>query len=145
MSLTTGEISQSECLSIPYVAKIMRALREGGLVTSVRGQSGGYRLARTPGEISVSEALAVLGGRLFEGEFCDQHAGHAETCTRSTDCSIRSLWRGVQSVVDQVLRRTSLKDLVCNEEQMDKFVTDLVVLTGGVDSAAPAYGVSDRG
>ena len=113
---------------MPYAAKMMRTLRSGGLVTSVRGQAGGYRLARPAGEISVSETLGVLGSPLFEGEFCDKHSGNEDTCTHSIDCSIRSVWRGVQQVVDKVLSRTTIQDLLRQEPQMDVFVRDLVVL-----------------
>ena len=136
-SATLAEISQAEGISLPYAAKMMRLLREGGLVTSARGQAGGYRLARPPESITVSEALAVLGGRLFEDQFCDDHSGSEDTCTHSIDCSIRSLWRAVQSVVDRLLSRTTIKDLACSEHQMDSFVQDLVVLTGGINQIRP--------
>ena len=136
-SATLAEISQAEGISVPYAAKMMRILREGRLVTSARGQAGGYRLARPPESITVSEALAVLGGRLFEDQFCDDHSGSEDTCTHSIDCSIRSLWRAVQSVVDRLLSRTTIKDLACSEHQMDSFVQDLVVLTGGMSQIRP--------
>ena len=136
-SATLAEISQAEGISLPYAAKMMRLLREGGLVTSARGQAGGYRLARPSESITVSEALAVLGGRLFEGKFCDDHSGTEDTCTHSIDCSIRSLWRAVQSVVDRLLSRTTIKDLATSERQMDSFVQDLVVLTGGMNQIRP--------
>lgn len=137
-SVTLPEISQAEGISVPYAAKMMRILREGGLVTSVRGQSGGYQLVRPADKITVSEALALLGGRLFEGKFCDEHTGSEDTCTHSIDCSIRSLWRAVQSVVDRLLSRTTIHDLICSEAQMDNFVQDLVVLTSSLSSQSPS-------
>ena len=130
-SMTIPKISEREGMSVPYVAKIMRVLRAAGLVTSERGQAGGYRLAYPAEKIAVGQALAVLGGRLFEVEFCDRHAGNKDTCTHSVDCSIRSLWRGVQTVVDQVLARTTLSDLLRSEKEMDSYVSSLVVLTAG--------------
>lgn len=133
-SLTLQEISSSEGISLPYTAKMMRILRAGGVVTSMRGQSGGYRLARSASDITVAETMAVLGGRLFEGKFCDDHAGSADTCTHSIDCSIRSLWRAMQSVVDRLLVKTTIQDLVRSEERMDAFVQNLIVL-GGADQA----------
>ena len=136
-SATLAEISQAEGISVPYAAKMMRLLREGGLVTSARGQAGGYKLARPPENISVGEALAVLGGRLFEGKFCDDHSGSEDTCTHSIDCSIRSLWRAVQEVVDRLLSKTTLKDLATSERQMDAFVQDLVLLTGNMNENRP--------
>ena len=128
-NLTIPEISHKEGVSIPYVAKLMRILRAGNLVTSERGQSGGYRLAQPAEEISAAKALAVLGGRFYEGEFCEKYPGNEDECTHTTNCSIRSLWRAVQTVVDQVLTQTTIKDLVRNEDQMDKFVDTLVVLS----------------
>ena len=113
-NLTIPEIARAEGLSTPYVAKLMRVLRRGGLVKSVRGQAGGYTLARPLGGITVAEALAVLGGRLYEAEFCAQHHGKPEVCNRTTDCSIRFLWRSVQQVVDQVLSKATLQDLLPN-------------------------------
>jgi Rrf2 family protein len=133
-SMTIPEISQAEGMSSAYVAKVMRALREGGLVVSERGQAGGYRLARGPEEISAAQALAVLGGKFYEGEFCEKYSGNEEECAHTVNCSIRSLWKAVQTVVDQVLTSTSLKDLIRSEEAMDRFVDDLVVIS----SAAPA-------
>ena len=135
-SLTISEISRAEGISVPHTAKLMRILREGGLVTSERGQAGGYTLIRPPESITAKQAIQVLGGDLYGGEFCGRFSGHEDHCTHSIDCSIRSLWRAVQAVVDQLLNRTSLRDLMCGEREMDRFVDDLVVLTGQADEVA---------
>jgi Rrf2 family protein len=111
-SMTIPEISRAEGLSAHYVAKLMRVLRRGGLVNSVRGQSGGYTLSRPLNRITVAEALAVLGGRLYDPDFCEQHVGSEEVCAHTIDCSIRFLWRAVQHVVDQLLSKTTLEDLL---------------------------------
>ena len=110
-SLTIPEISRAEGLSPPYVAKLMRILRKGGLVKSVRGQAGGYMLTRPLGQIRVAEALAALGGRLYQPGFCEEHAGTAKVCPHAAGCRIRSLWEGVQKAVEQVLAETSLAEL----------------------------------
>lgn len=110
-SITIPEISRAEHISKEYVAKLMRVLRRGGLVRSLRGQSGGYVLARPLGEVTVSEALLVLGGPLYDPAFCEQHAGEG-TCSRAIDCSVRSLWTTVQEAVDDVLARKTLADLL---------------------------------
>ena len=125
-SLTISEISRAEGISPEYVAKLMRILRQGGLVTSARGAAGGYTLSRSPEQITAGEALALLGGRLFESGFCERHAGAESLCTHSIDCSIRSLWQALQTAVDQVLTRTTLKDLLCSEPEMVSLMTDLV-------------------
>jgi Rrf2 family protein len=117
-SLTIAELARAEGLSAPNAAKILRVLRRGGLVKATRGQSGGYLLARPAAEINLGEALAVLGGRLYDPHFCDKHPGMEASCFHLTDCSIRSVWRLVQGAVDQVLGRLSLKDLLRNEVEV---------------------------
>jgi Rrf2 family protein len=125
-SLTIPEIGRAEALSIAYVAKLMRILRQGKFVNSVRGQTGGYTLARSPENTSVGEVLAMLGGRLFESGFCDQFSGLRRICTHSADCSIRSLWGAVQSAVDSVLSGITLKDLLQKESDMKTQLRPLV-------------------
>ncbi len=117
-SLTIPEIARAEGISTHYAAKLLRVLRKGGLVKSVRGQAGGYVLVRPLERITVTEALAALGGRLYEPEFCDQHGGSEMVCAHTIDCSIRGLWRKVQQAVDQVLGTTTLAELLPKEEPL---------------------------
>jgi Rrf2 family protein len=128
-SLTIPKIAQKEGISNFYVAKLMRILRRGELVNSVRGQAGGYELARPPGKIVVGEALAILGGRFYDPGFCEEHSGSETSCANSVDCSVRSLWRAVQQVIDQVLSKTTLKDLLSNEAEMTSWTGHLVKVT----------------
>lgn len=119
-SVSISELSRSEGISEPNVAKMMRVLREGGFVRSTRGQAGGYALSRPAEQINVGEALATLGGRLYEPSFCDSHSGMERLCTHMPDCSIRSVWRMLQNAVDQVLGRITLKDLLVSESEMSQ-------------------------
>lgn len=119
-SVSISELSRSEGISEPNVAKMMRVLREGGFVRSTRGQAGGYALSRPADEINVGEALAALGGRLYEASFCDSHSGMERLCTHMPDCSIRSVWRMLQNAVDQVLGKITLKDLLVSEREMSQ-------------------------
>jgi Rrf2 family protein len=128
--LTIPVLSSLEGISRSYVAKLLRILRRGGYVKSARGQVGGYTLARPASEINVGEVLALLGGRLFDPDFCDRHVGLESVCANSDDCSIRSLWRGVQIVVDHLLSRTTLADLLRNEQETASWVSHLVKLSG---------------
>lgn len=127
-SLTIPEISRAEGISTPYAAKIMRLLRRGGFVQSTRGKAGGYSLARPADRILLSDLLNLLGGRLFEPDFCNRHSGVEDVCTNSVDCSIRSLWRAVQLVVDHTLGKVTVGDLLRNEQNMFSWVGSLVNL-----------------
>ncbi|MDE3159313.1 MAG: Rrf2 family transcriptional regulator, partial [Acidobacteriota bacterium] len=119
---TIPEISHAEGVSPAYAAKILRVLRKGGFVKAARGKEGGYTLARPAEAIVIGEVIDTLGGRLFESNFCESHTGQVPICTRSVDCSVRSLWRAVQVAVDHVLSRATLRDLLQNEEDMNSWV-----------------------
>ena len=124
-SLTIPEISQAEGVSNAYVAKLLRILRRGGFVKSARGKAGGYTLARPADRVVVGEVIDELGGRFFDPGFCNQHAGQMTVCANTVDCSVRSLWRALQVVVDDVLQKTTLHDLMRNEHDMSSWVTTL--------------------
>jgi Rrf2 family iron-sulfur cluster assembly transcriptional regulator len=121
--LTIPEISQSEGISIPNTAKLLRILRLGGFLESSRGQTGGYSLSKPAEEIAVGEVLNVLGGKLYDKEFCSSYSGTVNICTNSIDCSIRSIWQTVQLAVDEVLNKITLKDLLVSENTLVTKIT----------------------
>jgi Rrf2 family protein len=115
-SLTIGQLSQLEGLTVANAAKIMRLLRRGRFVKSTRGQAGGYALAFSPEEIVVGDVLAALGPRLFDAGFCERHAGAEDLCTHVGDCSIRPVLRQLQDAVDTVMGRLTLAQLLQGEQ-----------------------------
>ncbi len=129
--LTIPEIGKAEGISEAYVGKLLRTLRLGGFVTAARG-TGGYSLARPASQIALGDVMAVLGGRLFERDFCETHTGQMKDCVHSVDCSLRVLWCAVQAAVDDVLRRTTLQDLLCSEQQMITWVKGLGEFTSHI-------------
>ena len=116
--LRIPEIAAAEGLSPEYAAKLMRTLRQGGLVVSTRGASGGYRLARPADEVSVWQVLSVLGGPLFSDSFCASHPGQLRDCIHSTDCSVRALWHWVGSAIREALTGVTLADMYRGEHPM---------------------------
>jgi len=120
---TIAQISASEGLSTEYSGKLLGILSKSGLVESVRGRNGGYRLTRGASEISVASILAALGSAFYRGETCERFPGEQDSCVHTNTCSIRSLWSGLQTLIDLVLTRTTLQDLVMLEERS---VTDWI-------------------
>ena len=114
-TITTPEIARAEGIGPEYAAKILRTLREGGLVISTRGAAGGYRLSRPASEITVRQAIAVLGGEIFPAGFCDCHPGRRRDCVHATNCSVRALWRNVKGMLSRALDAITLEDL-CRDE-----------------------------
>jgi Rrf2 family protein len=112
-SLTIPELSKAEGITVHNTAKLLRLLRLGGFLESERGQAGGYSLSKPPEQIIVAAVLNSLGGRLFdEDEFCGTHGDGIMLCTNSIECSLRSLWKKVQTCVDEVLDNTTLRDMM---------------------------------
>jgi Rrf2 family protein len=124
-SLTIPEIATAEGLSAPYVAKLLAVLRQGGLLESVRGRSGGYRLAGTPADVSLGKILMVLGEPLFDDPgYCQRHAG-TETegnCVHQGGCTLRALWQTLEQWMRHTLDQITLADLL----QSDHRLTDLL-------------------
>jgi len=68
----TGELAHVEALAkleaVPpnYLAQILSELRDGGLITSRRGKTGGYALARSPEDISLFDIVTLVEGDVLE-------------------------------------------------------------------------------
>lgn len=118
--MTIGEISELEGMAHHNVAKICRTLRIKGYLISTKGHTGGYVLAHPPEEIHLSELLRSLGGSLYQEGFCEKFSGEQAICTRSLDCSIRSLWVILQKGIDETLSRITLHDLMGTEKAAEK-------------------------
>ena len=119
---TVSEVAHTEGISIQYVRKLFGLLAKADLIEGVRGCKGGYQLSRPVEEITVAEVLQVLGGRLYEAETCNRFAGDRKFCVHSNECSLRSLWSGLQFILDGVLDKMTLKDLTGNERSMGEWI-----------------------
>jgi len=111
-SLTIPEISRGEGITEHTTAKILRVLRLGGFLESERGHLGGYTLSRSPENIYVGNVLKVLGGKLYDDEFCKTHSKGENICTITSDCSVRSVWILIQDSVDKALDNLNIKHLM---------------------------------
>src|SRR6516225_11066653 len=59
---TAASLAEQTRIAAPTVSKLLKQLQRAGLVTSTRGQHGGYRLARPAGQISAAAILDALEG-----------------------------------------------------------------------------------
>lgn len=135
-----ADIAAAEGLSPEYVAKLMRVLRQGGLVTSTRGAGGGYRLARPADDITLMQVIEVLDGPLFPQDFCASHAGQVPSCVHGSarsDCGIRTLWRWVGGALEGVLRKVTLADLTGGPSMVGAALHAASPLSTGIRHADP--------
>lgn len=110
--LSIADVAEREGLSVPYATKLLWTLRKAGLVDSVRGRSGGFRIARPAGDITVYETLIALGGPLIDPEHCKKRGGQLEECVHVGNCSLFQMLGGLAGFVRRVLSAATLADLI---------------------------------
>lgn len=94
-------------VELPTVSKVLKKLAGADLVVSQRGAQGGYRLARRPEEITVTEIIAAMEGPLGMTE-CSIHAG---LCAQESVCSVRRNWRKISRAIVAALDEVTLADM----------------------------------
>lgn len=107
--VTAPDVASAAGLPAPTVAKILKRMVRGGLVTSHRGIHGGYALSRPAEEISVADIIAALEGPVAVTACVDTHSG--ETCTVESLCLIRGCWDRVNAAVTRTLASMSLAEI----------------------------------
>lgn len=124
-SLTIPEIAAAEGLSVPHVAKILSVLRQAGLIESVRGRSGGYRLAVGAADIHLGAVLLVLGDPLFDDpSYCQRHAGTEPNgvCVHHGGCTVRALWQTLEQWMRRTLDQITVADLLQSEGRITELL-----------------------
>ena len=111
--LSLAEISKRQDISLPYLEQLFVKLRRAGLVESVRGPGGGYRLARPASEIRVSEILRAVD-ETVSAMHTGAGASGAVSGSRAQSLTNR-LWEGLSAHVYVFLHQTRLSDVVEND------------------------------
>jgi Rrf2 family protein len=121
VAVSAREIAELEGLPPQYCEKIFRQLRQAGLVASVRGASGGFRLALLPEAITIKDIIDATEGRTFELN-CSDHPVAADRCQSDCACSLRPIWVALQSRIDRLLAGIRLSDLLRDEAEVRALV-----------------------
>jgi Rrf2 family protein len=116
--LTLAQIAEREGISVANAGKLMWILNKAGLVKSIRGTKGGYRLARPAGEIHLSEIIKVLDADVLAGH-CKSYTGVLDSCVHTGNCGIRPVIVGLHDVVARALSNITLAQLVGTESKVE--------------------------
>ena len=108
-AVSLAEISRRQDLSLPYLEQLFTHLRRRGLVNSVRGPGGGYRLARPAAEVAVADIVAAVDEPI-----------EAVRCTSKTTgcmpggerCLTHDLWQALGDHIHDFLSGVSLEDIL---------------------------------
>jgi Rrf2 family cysteine metabolism transcriptional repressor len=106
--VTLKEIARRQQIPLSYLEHLISPLVEGGLIRSTRGVGGGVALARSPGEIRMSEVIGLLENSTALAECVD----NPQVCRRSHVCATRDILIELKAAMDGVLNSTTLDDLM---------------------------------
>ena len=107
-----SEIAARQHLPNPYLEQLFGKLREANLVASVRGRSGGYRLARPAHEIVVAEVLTAVEEPTRMTRCL---GGDAPGCVGETRCLTHGLWSALGRHIHGFLAGVTLADVIADQ------------------------------
>ena len=102
------EVSARQEISLKYLEQIVSQFGKLGLLESVRGPQGGYRLTRAPKDYTVGEILRYAEGDLAPVA-CLEQGG--TTCVREAECGTLEFWKGLYQVIQEYVDGVTLEDL----------------------------------
>lgn len=107
--ISLKDISSRQNISIKYLEQIVTPLHRAGLVRSIRGAQGGYRLSRKPEKYTAGEIL-----RAIEGSFAPIACLETEVneCERYKECATVGFWEGMYKVISDYVDSVTLKQLI---------------------------------
>lgn len=105
--VTLAGISERQSISLSYLEQLFSRLRKQGLVSSVRGPGGGYRIAKAHQEISVSDIITAVDEQIDATQ-----CGGNENCHEEGRCMTHELWASLNSKILEYLSGITLADMV---------------------------------
>jgi len=105
--LSARELAEATTLPLPAASKMLKQLASAGLLESLRGAKGGYRLVRAPEAVTVAEIVHALEGPIALMD-CTAGPGH---CDQEARCTVQEPWHRINRAVHDALARVTLADL----------------------------------
>ena len=100
------DIADEQEISMKYLEAIASVLTKAGMITSIRGKNGGYRLTKTPAEYTVGDILRQTEGSLAPVSCLESG------CPNSESCITLPLWAGLDRRIDAYLSSVTLADVL---------------------------------
>ena len=116
---SAADVAAGARMPVPMVSKILKVLTRAGILESLRGVKGGYRLNVEPEELSVNRMVTALEGPIALTA-CTIDADDSDgevTCTHEDDCCVRGNWHIINQAVHEVLNNISLADMAAQSSR----------------------------
>jgi FeS assembly SUF system regulator len=124
--LPASELATRTGLAEPTVAKVLKLLAKGKIISSTRGTAGGYRLKNAAEDVRISAIIAAMEGPVRLATCVDEK----EPCALETICAVRGRWNPVNEAVEKALDKVTLADMmpsVLTRASLPQLTTRLVV------------------
>jgi Rrf2 family transcriptional regulator, cysteine metabolism repressor len=108
--VTGAVLSEETGIPLNYVPQVMAELRRANLAESLRGASGGYRLARSPESVSVGDVVRSVNGPLVSVDCLPEGSCRFE----AEGCALKKVWSELDAVISRVLDSKKLSDISSN-------------------------------
>ncbi|MBM4120081.1 MAG: RrF2 family transcriptional regulator [Nitrospira sp.] len=111
-------IAKRQAIPLRFLEQVLNAMKQGGLVNSLRGAQGGYTLRKKPAEISLAEIVETLDGPLvppFNRSSAPRLRGQMKP-----DALLGSVWERMYQAQLSVLSTVTLKELAERQRQLEQ-------------------------
>lgn len=114
-----GRIAEAQYIPIRFLENILGQLRQAGIVESVRGREGGYRLREASSELSVGEVIRSIQGPMSAIDCADPaddgRPPNGQNCPLRPGCVLLPMWDRAHRAMMDVYDETTFGDLVEQE------------------------------
>lgn len=110
--LSLNHLSKVQDISIRYLEQLFIKLRQGGLITSVRGVNGGYVLSKDPKKITIGDIIRIVEDTVAPAPCVDER--NDGDYNRKENCICHLYWKRLEEQIANFLDSSTLFDL-CKE------------------------------
>ncbi len=120
-ALTIEEIAARSGAPKRFLEHILLDVRNAGVIASMRGRSGGYRLAKNPSEVSISDLLRRIDGPIAPLPCLSRSAyQRCEDCTDEATCRIRRTFGEVFWSYLLIIESLTLEDMLRSDARVEQ-------------------------
>ena len=116
-TVSLQSIANRQNISVSYLEQLVGKMRRAGIVTSIRGAAGGYRLAKPPSTISVGDVLRALEGDL-EAVNCPGN-DEVPACEAAPTCVTKYVWKRINDSISQAVDTIMIEELVQESKKLN--------------------------
>ena len=122
-----ASISKRNNISAKYLEQILPLLKQSNLISSVKGSSGGYRIQRELGDITLYEIVNALDRSILSSSQFSRELEH-----NATDTIEKCLWEPITSYLCKYTQKMTLKDLTDMYYERKNYNDDISFFSGRI-------------